>query len=145
MHMNAHSAAGASIALAIHQYVPVPEAVFAAAPLAVLSHCLMDKMGEPSWGRTEHTLFDGAFMAVFMAIAVAAGPDLWWVIALGWFFGNLPDIWDKRGYLSILNHERWPARRDWFCHFKGYEAFKPSGEVTTAMSVALMGVFWWLV
>lgn len=141
MHMNAHAAVGAGIALTT--YSLVPEALLAAAPLAVVSHCLMDLIDEPrGWRRAEHLFFDAAFMSVFVAMAVAAGPELGLVMLFGWFFGNLPDIIDKKGYLSTLFPQRFPAMRWWFCHQGGYAKVKPAGFATIAASFLLFSALW---
>lgn len=142
MHISAHSFVGASIAVAAYKYGPMPEVLAAAAPVAVASHCLMDKIGEPDdWPRSAHLLFDGLFMPLFAAILIAAPTDVALVALIGWFFGNLPDIVDKKGYLSIFFPDRFPATRKWFCHFKGYEAVQPPGWVTVALSLLLMAGF----
>ena len=142
MHLNAHAFAGAAIAAT--GYNLGPGALLAAAPLAIASHCLMDKIGEPrDWTRAQHTLFDGAFMALFAAAAVAAGPEMAWVMLFGAVFGNIPDIMDKRGYLSIFWPDWFPARRWWFCHRKGYETFQPTSAHTVLFSAILYAATLW--
>lgn len=135
MYMNVHSMAGAGIALST--YSLVPEALLAAAPMAVISHCILDLIGEPKWTKGESLLFDGAFMAAFGALLLSVDPTLALVMIFGWFFGNLPDIMDSNFYLTYVNKDRWPNRKRWFCHYEGYELVRPSGHLTVAISAGI--------
>jgi|SRR6056297_3093161 len=138
MHLNAHAFAGAAIYATAARLDPASAPVMGAAAIAAFgSHFVLDKVGEPRWSRAQHTLFDGAFMALFAALVAASWQDYGKFMLLGALLANIPDIWDKKFYLSILDPERWPAFDDFFCHRKGYESIKPTASVTVLLSVLL--------
>lgn len=138
MHLNAHAFAGAAIYATAARIDPASAPVMGAAAVASFaSHFVLDKIGEPRWSRAQHTLFDGMFMAMFATFVVMSWQDYGKFMLVGALIANIPDIWDKKFYLSIIDHERWPASDDFSCHRKGYEWVKPAASETVLLSIVL--------
>lgn len=141
-----HTATGAMIALAILPHEPDPvTAALIAAPLALLSHFVLDILGEHDFGSVgKNALIEVAFLSVIgwiIYMAGLSGPEMA-VLGVAIVAANLPDITDSRGYLTYVDRERWPHRGWWACHKPGWTKVELSAPVTILASVALTGALY---
>lgn len=136
-----HTAAGAMIALAVLPQTPDPvTAALIAAPLALLSHFVLDILGEHSFGSVgKNAMIEVAFLSVIgwiIYMTGLSGPEMA-VLGVAIVAANLPDITDSRGYLTYVDRERWPHRGWWLCHRDGWTLILLSAPATIAVSVVL--------
>ena len=69
-------------------------------PLAISSHLILDYVNESGLSRKESFQFDALPSIICYIIAIASGN--FWLFLLGSVCGNLPDLIDKKLYLSIF-------------------------------------------
>jgi hypothetical protein len=94
----------------------------AGAMIALVSHFVLDLIGEHDFGSPANAMLEVIFLSAIGAILFAAGihGHALAVIGATIFAANLPDITDKRAYLTFINPARWPMRRRWWCHQPGW-------------------------
>ena len=69
-------------------------------PLAIASHLILDYINESGLSRKESFQFDALPSIMCYIIAIVTGQ--FWLFLLGSVCGNLPDLIDKKLYLSIF-------------------------------------------
>ena len=116
MYTSVHSAVGASIVMGTYA-VTKSELLAATAggALAFLSHDVVDRLGETSYGDFKSFLkMELTLLALFGFSAIISG--FWYLFAIGWIGGNAMDLVDKKGGLSILNKKKYPFTKIFRCH-----------------------------
>jgi hypothetical protein len=68
--------------------------------LAVCTHLGLDYINEAGFRRKDQIFYDALPLFILSIVSAYTG-DLTWFIQ-GWFFGNLPDIIDKKAYFTIF-------------------------------------------
>ena len=74
--------------------------IYVGCALAVLSHLGLDYINEAGFQKKDRTIFDMIPLIICFGVSIYTGNVMLFV--QGWFFGNLPDIIDKKAYLSIF-------------------------------------------
>ena len=74
--------------------------IYVGCALAVLSHFGLDYINEAGFQKKDRTIFDMIPLIICFGVSIYTGNVMLFV--QGWFFGNLPDIIDKKAYLSIF-------------------------------------------
>ncbi len=97
---NVHGVTGALIALGGYQAGGDP-GLLAGLAAAFLSHDLLDRIGEKSYGDMRAS-FVWEFVPLMVFLAVVSVHPLGWVLGAGWIAGNMMDLIDKRLYLSVF-------------------------------------------
>ena len=92
MYTNVHGCTGAII------YASCPNKLLGGV-LAVLSHYLLDYLGESCYGsKWLELIIEGVLLVIFILIALLLKDPTPYFI--GWTLGNLPDLIDKRFFLN---------------------------------------------
>jgi hypothetical protein len=132
--------------------------LIASAIASFVSHIALDVVNESDgikttkqriWLDIVPTIFLGIFSLIFGAyfgseifsslginidykVAASFGMIIEFILFLnGSFFGNLPDIIDKKGYLSNYDKNRYPYT--FYFHIKGKPPINPSGQFTRSI------------
>lgn len=63
-------------------------------------HALLDKVNEQGFKMKDQVIFD--IIPTIICFLVSIYTKDFWIFFKGWAFGNLFDIYDKKGYLTIL-------------------------------------------
>ena len=74
--------------------------IYVGCVLAVLTHFGLDYINEAGFQKKDRTIFDMIPLIICFGVSIYTGNVMLFV--QGWFFGNLPDIIDKKAYLSIF-------------------------------------------
>ena len=74
--------------------------IYVGCALAVLSHLGLDYVNESGFKQKDRTLYDMIPLIICFSFSIYTGNLM--LFLQGWFFGNLPDIIDKKAYLSIF-------------------------------------------
>lgn len=109
MYPHAHGVVGAIV------YTASPDPITGSI-LAFVSHFLLDYLGETGYGTDKFFLqLELSHLLAFGTLGFLSGH--FWAFFLGWFWGNLPDLIDKRlfyfnkpeykSYFSCHNHPGW--------------------------------------
>jgi hypothetical protein len=82
-------------------------------------------------------LFNSLGINIDYKVAMLLGMLIEFILFLnGSFFGNLPDIVDKKGYLSILDNKKYPYT--YYFHIKGTLLINPPGWLTRIIGWAMV-------
>lgn len=112
MYPNVHGVVGTISAIATYS---ITKDYYSSAIVAVLSHDVMDRLGEKHYPSTKFLLlFEGSLFAIFCFMAWKSDQTL--LYAIGWFGGNLMDLIDKKFGLSIWNNKKYPYGSFFKCH-----------------------------
>ena len=101
--------------------------------LAFLSHFLLDYLGESSYkDLKEAAIVEGCLLMVFVSASIASSYG--WLMMLGWFMSNLPDLIDKplRIFLGLP---------EWFSCHNGKGLFQISGKKLGYPTIVRLG-YW---
>ena len=83
--------------------------------LGILSHDLFDRLNEFPYGGLKKTLlWELIPFLIFVSLAFLSDNTILYLI--GWVSGNLMDLIDKKGGLSILFPDKYPATYLFKCH-----------------------------
>ena len=83
--------------------------------LGILSHDLFDRLNEYPYGGLKNTLlWELIPFSIFVSLAFLSDNTLLYLI--GWISGNLMDLIDKKGGLSVLFPGKYPATYLFKCH-----------------------------
>ena len=74
--------------------------IYVGCVLAVLTHFGLDYINEAGFQKKDRTFFDMIPLIICFCFSIYTGNIM--LFLQGWFFGNLPDIIDKKAYLSIF-------------------------------------------
>jgi hypothetical protein len=130
---------------------------------AFISHFLMDYLGESGYGSDRFFLqLELSHLVAFGVLGFMSG--YFWLYFLGWFWGNLPDLIDKRlflfykgqkQYFSCHNHPGWKVGKhrigifsfnDWKLGVPVKIKFDKDETVALGvMATALLTIWTWLI
>tara|TARA_R110000772_G_scaffold127_2_gene623 strand:+ start:96 stop:506 length:411 start_codon:yes stop_codon:yes gene_type:complete len=74
--------------------------IYLGCALAMLTHFGLDYINEAGFKKKDRTIFDMIPLIICFCFSIYTGNIMLFV--QGWFFGNLPDIIDKKAYLTIF-------------------------------------------
>ena len=116
MYTNIHATVGTAIVLSTYAVTKSePIAIALGGALAFLSHDPVDLLGEKNYGSKKNLiLFELSALIIFVMAAFGSGK--WMLFAAGWIGGNLMDLIDKKGGLSIINLNKYPYGTFFRCH-----------------------------
>jgi len=114
----------------------LPVAIVLGGILAFLSHDILDRLGERTFGSIKQmAIFEAISLLVFMFAAWMSG--LWVLYAVGWVMGNMMDIIDKKGYLSIIFPAKFGPSWTFFpCHRRKPDIMFTAGQTKLASYIA---------
>ena len=112
MYPNVHGVVGTISAIATYS---ITNDYFISGIVAFLSHDVMDRLGEKHYPSNKFLLiFEGSLFAIFCFLAWKSDKTI--LYAIGWLGGNLMDLIDKKGGLSIINNKKYPYGSFFKCH-----------------------------
>ena len=116
MYSNIHGVTGALIVSGVAEATGGdPTAVALSVVAAFLSHDVLDRLGEKSYGNMATTLWwEGVPLLVFMILAYLS--DQWWLYAIGFIAGTGMDLIDKKLGLAIMFRDRFSFGHYFRCH-----------------------------
>ena len=88
--------------------------IYAGCVLAVLSHFGLDYINEAGFKKKDRTIYDMIPLIICFCFYIYTGNIMLFV--QGWFFGNLPDIIDKKAYLTIFFPDKFKSTE--FLHWQ---------------------------
>ena len=88
--------------------------IYVGCALAVLSHFGLDYINEAGFQKKDRTIFDMIPLIICFCFSIYTGNIMLFI--QGWFFGNLPDIIDKKAYLTIFFPDKFKSTEylHWF-------------------------------
>ena len=114
MYSNFHGSIG--VAIVTTTYLITKDEVMAMAIggfLSFLAHDPTDRLGEHNLGKY-FLLYEIFPFIIAMAIGWYSG--FFWMFFVGYFTGNIMDVWDKKLYLAILMPKKFKMLYDFPCH-----------------------------
>ena len=131
MYTNFHAAIGTGIVMGTYALTKSETlAAIVGGGLAFASHDLVDRLGEKNYGGFKQFLkVESILFIIFITSAVTSG--FWKLFAIGWLGGNMMDLIDKKGGLSMINREKFPFGKFFICHRR-----KPNINLTKKQTYA---------
>lgn len=116
MYSNVHGTAGAICTVGVYK---LTNDIFLAYTLGVAigiySHDVLDRLNEYPYGSLKKTaLWEGIPFILFVVFSFLSDNPLLYLV--GWVSGNLMDLIDKKGGLSIILPDKFPATFLFKCH-----------------------------
>ena len=145
MHAHHHATAGLIIAEAalLNGGTPYQMAVLAAGG-GFISHFVLDLLDEHDYGAPDIVFLEMAQLSLLAALALITLDAPLWLLAIGVVAANLPDIIDSNFYLTYVNRKRWPNRRWFICHYRGWALVQVGPAATFMVYFILLAALVWV-